>query len=149
MLLRSSMVAVILSAVAGCAALESAGSAGQDDDFAHALSVCRFQHTGATNQKLALPATEGARQAMPGGTRLAADGRTGATRNQQPVTTDGKRDPRSAARSGSHCRACVPRYSVMSSSSAALGTFTVAPAWTWSPICARIRVVTSLHSFAV
>ena len=58
MLLRISMVAVILSAVAGCAALESAGSAGQDDDFAHALSVCRFQHTGATNQKVALPTTE-------------------------------------------------------------------------------------------
>jgi hypothetical protein len=58
MLLRSSMVAVILSTLAGCAAFESAGSAGQDEDFAHALSVCRFQHTGATNQKLALPATE-------------------------------------------------------------------------------------------
>jgi hypothetical protein len=55
---RVAMVAAMLSAVAGCAALESAGPADQNDEFAHALSVCRFQHPGATNQRLALPATE-------------------------------------------------------------------------------------------
>jgi hypothetical protein len=30
----------------------------QSKDFAEAVSVCRFQHTGRTNQKLALPASE-------------------------------------------------------------------------------------------
>jgi hypothetical protein len=49
--------------VAGCSLLgctlkgpPSAGPA--TETFRHALSVCRFQHTGATNQKVALPATE-------------------------------------------------------------------------------------------
>lgn len=54
MLPRVVLVVVIFSAIAGCTARAPA----QDDNFAHALSVCRFQHTGATNQKLALPATE-------------------------------------------------------------------------------------------
>ena len=54
MLRKIAMVVATLSAVAGCAA----GPSAQDDDFAHTFSVCRFQHTGATNQKVALPATE-------------------------------------------------------------------------------------------
>ncbi len=49
---------VSLVAIASCANQNSTSVPTQSATFAHALSVCRFQHTGATNQKLALKATE-------------------------------------------------------------------------------------------
>lgn len=45
-------------AISNCAMQGSSPQADRDPDFARALSVCRFQHTGATNQKVVLKATE-------------------------------------------------------------------------------------------
>ncbi len=44
--------------VASCAVQDSTGADAKRAAFAHDLSVCRFQHTGATNQKLALKPTQ-------------------------------------------------------------------------------------------
>jgi hypothetical protein len=51
------MVALLFS-VASCALQDSKSAATPDSEFSHALHVCRSQHTGATNQKIALKATE-------------------------------------------------------------------------------------------
>jgi hypothetical protein len=48
----------VLPIVAGCALQDSKSTATADNQFRDALSVCRFQHTGRTNQRIALKATE-------------------------------------------------------------------------------------------
>ncbi|MBN8279246.1 MAG: hypothetical protein J0M16_01425 [Gammaproteobacteria bacterium] len=57
-LIKFPLALASLVAIASCANQNSTSAPTQSATFAHALSVCRFQHTGATNQKLALKATE-------------------------------------------------------------------------------------------
>jgi len=52
------LATAILLAVPGCALLNSKSSATPDSQFRNALSVCRFQHTGRTNRKMALKPAE-------------------------------------------------------------------------------------------
>lgn len=82
-LIKLPMVLASLVAVASCAHQNSKSVSTQSTTFAHALSVCRFQHTGRTNRRLALKATEEhvaqclARQGwLPSGERLAPTGET-------------------------------------------------------------------------
>mgnify|MGYP001183196779 FL=1 len=51
------LVTAILIGVASCT-LQEQSAASPDSQFRKALSVCRFQHTGAMNQRIALKATE-------------------------------------------------------------------------------------------
>lgn len=73
----------VLAIVASCAVQDSGTEDVERATFAHDLSVCRFQHTGATNQKLALkPSQEHIAQCLarrgwsPAGERLAPSGKT-------------------------------------------------------------------------
>lgn len=52
------MLMAMVVATSSCATPGASPEDSRDRDFAHALSVCRFQHTGATNQKVALEVTE-------------------------------------------------------------------------------------------
>ncbi len=56
--IRRPLMTAILFGVASCALQDSKSAAPPDSQFSQALSVCRFQHTGATNQRIALKATE-------------------------------------------------------------------------------------------
>lgn len=82
-LIKLPMVLASLVAVASCAQQNSKSVSTPSTTFAHALSVCRFQHTGATNQRLALKASEehvakclSRRGWSPSGERLAPSGET-------------------------------------------------------------------------
>lgn len=51
-------VVAIVGTFAGCTSQDVRSANNPDTQFREALSVCRFQHTGRTNQKIALKATE-------------------------------------------------------------------------------------------
>jgi hypothetical protein len=58
MLARILPMLVICICVSSCSFHDAEPPRKQSVEFAHAISVCRFQHTGATNKRRALPATE-------------------------------------------------------------------------------------------
>lgn len=51
-------VIATLSALAGCTSHDVKSANTPDTEFREALSACRFEHTGRTNQKIARKATE-------------------------------------------------------------------------------------------
>lgn len=57
-LVRVPFVVAILGVLVGCTSQEATSADTPNPQFREALSVCRFQHTGRTNQKMALKATE-------------------------------------------------------------------------------------------
>jgi hypothetical protein len=51
-------IIAILATLSGCASQDLKSADTGDSQFRDTLSVCRFQHTGRTNQRIALKATE-------------------------------------------------------------------------------------------